>query len=65
MAWLKNSGESLSHYYSPVFVELVPVCQFASFFDASSKFSTRSGGQNMMKHPIEKTQVLYCGGPGK
>lgn len=59
MAWLKNSREGLSRYYSPVFVEFVfPVCQFASFFDASSKFSTRSGGQNVVKHHTWKTQFF-------
>lgn len=62
MAWLKNSREGLLRYYSPVFVEfLFLVCQFASFFDASSKFSTRSGGQNVVKHHTWKTQFfLMC-----
>lgn len=59
-AWLKNSGESLSHYYGPVLIELVlPMCQFASFFDASSKFSTRSAGQNMMKRHTWKNPKTH------
>lgn len=50
--WLGlKTAEKVSHIITVQYLwsRSFPVCQFASFFDASSKFSTRSVRQNTMK----------------